>query len=187
MALPSIRHEYRIALSHVDRNLQLDTTVIAARHPSETAEHLALRVLALCLLHRDGLVFGAGLSDGDASDLEARDPGGDLILWAECGAVEATKLRRLVQQNARAEVHVLLSDPRRRRELCDGLAALPHGIRDAERVVLWQIDPALIAALARHEERRQRWTVTIVEGHVYIEVDGESFDGEAAAGALPAP
>jgi uncharacterized protein YaeQ len=184
MALPSIRYEYRIALSHVDRNLQLDTTVIAARHPSETAEHLTLRVLALCLLYRDGLAFGPGLCDGDASDLEARDPGGDVTLWAECGAVEAAKLRRIVQQNARAEVHVVLADERRRRELQEGIAALPHGIRDAERVVLWHVDPALVAALARHEERRQRWTVTIVDGHLYIEANGESVDGEAAAGAL---
>jgi uncharacterized protein YaeQ len=186
MALPSIRYEYRIALSHVDKHLQLDTTVIAARHPSETAEHLVLRVLALCLLHRDGLIFGPGLSDGDASDLEVRDPGGRIALWVECGAVDATKLRRIVQQNAQAEVHVVLADNRRRRELCDGIAALPHGIRDAERVVLWHIDPALVAALAHHEERRQRWTVTIVEGHLYIEVNGEAFDGEAAASALPA-
>lgn len=186
MALPSIRHEYRIELSHTERNLQLETTVIAARHPSETAEHLALRVLALCLLYREGLAFGPGLCDGDASDLEARDPSGDVTLWAECGAVDATKLRRIVQQNARAEVHVVLSDDRRRRELLDGIAALPHGIRGAERVTLWHIDAALIAALARHEERRQRWTVTLVEGHAYLEVDGGPLDGEITAGPLPA-
>jgi uncharacterized protein YaeQ len=184
MALPSTRYEYRIALSDVDRGVQAEATVIAARHPSETAEHLTLRALAFCLLHRDGLAFGAGLCDGDASDLELRDATGRIALWAECGAVDAQKLRRVVQQNAGAEVHVVLSDERRRRELEEGVAALPHGIRGAERVTLWRVDPALVAALARHEERRQRWAVTLVGGHLYVDADGESLDGEATSGPL---
>lgn len=185
MALPSVRYEYRVALSHVDAGVQAEATIVAARHPSETAEHLVLRVLGYCLLHREGLVFGAGLADGDASDLEARDPAGRVTLWAECGAVDATKLRKVVQQNAGAEIHVLISDDRRRRELLDGIAALPHGIKDASRVTLWKIDPALVAALAEHESRRQRWTVTVVGGHLYVEVDGRAADGEAEAGSLP--
>ena len=139
----------------------------------------------MCLLHREGLVFGPGLSVGDGSDLEARDPGGRVTLWVECGAVEAARLRRIVQQNAGAEVHVVLGDERRRRELDGGLAALPHRIKDGARVTLWRVAPALVAALARHEERRQRWTVTIVEGHVYVEVDGESVDGEVTSEQLP--
>lgn len=185
MALPSTRYEYRLALSDVERGVQLETTVVAARHPSETAEHLTLRVLAFCLLHRDGLVFGAGLSDGDASDLEARDPGGRVLLWAECGAVEAGRLRRIVQQNAGAKVHVVLADERRRRELLDGIAALPHGIKDAARVTLWRIDQPLVGALARLEERRQRWSVTVVGGHLYVDAGGENLDGEAVAERLP--
>src|SRR5262245_61671728 len=186
MALPSIRHEYRLALAHVDRGIQIEATVIAARHPSETAEHLALRVLAFCLLHREGLVFGPGLSDGDASDLEVRGGDGRFALWAECGAVDAVKLRRIVQQNADAEVHVVLGDERRRRELLDGVAGLRHGIKGGERVTLWQVESALVAALAGQQARRQRWSVTIVEGHVYLDIEGASVDGEVASGSLPA-
>src|SRR5687767_5066725 len=103
MALPSTRYEYRLSLANVDRGVQLDTTLVAARHPSETGEHLVLRVLAWCLLSREGLVFGAGLSDGEASDLEARDATGRVTCWVECGAVDAARLRRLVQANGAAE------------------------------------------------------------------------------------
>src|SRR5690242_3612605 len=123
MALPSTRYEYRLSLSHVDAGLQQETTLIAARHPSETAEHLVLRVLAFCLLARDGLAFGPGLCDGEASDLEVRDGADRVTCWVECGAVEAQKLRRVVQGNAAAEVHVVLGDARRRRELEQGIAA----------------------------------------------------------------
>lgn len=185
MALPSTRYEYRLFLSNVDRGAQLDTTLIAARHPSETAEHLVLRLLAYCLLARDGLTFGAGLSHGDASDLEAHDAGGRVSCWVECGAVEAQKLRRVVQANAGAEVHVVLGDERRWRELQAGLAALPHGIKDASRVTIWRLSPELVSALAQRDDRRQKWSVTVVGGHLYCEADGDSFDGEAEPTALP--
>lgn len=188
MALTPTRFEVRVALSDVERGVSLEETVITARHPSETAEHLMLRVLAYCLLYREGLVFGPGLCDGEASDLEARDAAGRVTLWVECGAVEATKLRRIVQQHAEAEVHVILCDERRRRELLDGIAALPHGIKDRRRVTLWRIDPVLVAALARNEARRQRWSLTVVGGHLYLDIhgdgSGESLDGEVSAEAL---
>ena len=184
MALSATRYEYRIALSHVDAGVQEELTLVAARHPSETAEHLSLRVLAHCLLMREGIGFGPGLSDGDASDLEARDAMGRVSLWVECGAVEAGKLKKVVQANAGAEVHVVLGDERRRRELLEGVAALPHGIKDKDRVTLWRISPALVTSLAAHEDRRQKWSLTIVGGHLYVEVDGEHLDGEASSGPL---
>jgi uncharacterized protein YaeQ len=190
MALPSTRYEFRIALSHVERGVQLETTLVAARHPSETAEHLWLRVLAFCLLHREGLVMGAGLCDGDASDLEERDAAARVRTWVECGAVDAARLRRVVQGNAGAEVHVVFGDERRYRELLAGVAKLPHGIKDAGRVTLWRVDEGLVAALAAREDRRQRLAVTVVEGHVYVDVDGgspgarDSFDGEVVAAPL---
>lgn len=184
MALPSTRYEFRLALSNTDRGVQLDTALVAARHPSETAEHLWLRVLAFCLLYREGLAFGPGLSDGEASDLEQRAPDGSVRCWVECGAVVAPKLRRVVQGNARAEVHVVLGDERRYRELRDGLAELPHGIKDSDRVTLWRIDEALVESLARHEARRQQLSVTVVGGHLYCEVDGEGCDGEVISEPL---
>lgn len=184
MALSPVRYEYRLALSDVDRRLDVETTVLTARHPSETAAHLTLRVLAYCLLYRDDLAFGPGLSDGEGADLEVRDGGGRVLLWAECGAVEASKLRRVVQQNHEAAVHVVLGDERRRQELDAGLAALPHGIRGGERVTRWQIGAALVAALAGNESRRQRWAVTLVDGHLYVDADGAAIDGEVGHGTL---
>jgi uncharacterized protein YaeQ len=184
MALPSARYEYRLALSHVDRGFEATETVIAARHPSETAEHLTVRVLAYCLLHREGIVFGPGLSDGEASDLEARDLTGRLTLWVECGATLADKLRRVVQHHPGAEVHVVFAGDRRRKELLAELEAAPRAIKGAERVTLWTFDPALVRAAAENEERRQRWVITIVGDHVYLEIDGKAIDGPVERASL---
>jgi uncharacterized protein YaeQ len=179
MALPSIRYEFRMTLSHVDRGIDLTETVVAARHPSETAEHLVLRVLSWCLLHREGIGFGAGLSDPDAADLEARDGVGRVSLWVECGAVDGEKLRRVLAHNSDAEVHVVFGAERRREELLAQLAAAKRVLKGAERLALWTIDAALVAALAALEQRRQRWVVTIVGDHFYVEADGVSHDGAA--------
>ncbi len=177
MALTPTRHEYRLVLSHVDADRHVEESVIVARHPSETAEHLVLRMLAWCLLRRDGLAFGAGLSDGDASDLQVEVPGGGYALWVECGAADLEKVRRVASQNAGAEVEVVFSGPRRRAELLAQLADHRKSTKGLDRVRLRTVDAALVAALARHEERRQKWTVTIVEGHLYVEADGEAIDG----------
>ena len=79
MALPSARFEFRRTLSDADRGVSVQQSAIVARHPSETAERLILRVLAFCLLFGERLEFGPGLSDPEAADLRAVDARAALI------------------------------------------------------------------------------------------------------------
>ena len=185
MALPSTRMEYRIALSHVDRGIEESLTVIAALHPSETAEHLALRVLAYCLLYQERIEFGEGLCNPEEPDLCARDLTGQLTLWVECGAADADKLRRVLQHHAAAQVHAVFAGERRLQDLLKEVAGWTRAVKGLERVTLWTLDPTLVEALAAREGRRHRLSVTIVGDHFYVEVDGEHLDGAAARGALP--
>ena len=173
MALAPTRREFRLTLSHVDRGIERAETVIAAQHPSETNEHLTLRLLAWCLFAEEGLTFGPGLSTPDTADLWTHDLTGRLTRFIECGAARGEALRKVVHQHSGAEVHVVLSDPRRRDELVAELA----GWRRAGEVTVWMIDRELVSALAAREERRQRWTVTVVGDHFYLDADGVSLDG----------
>jgi len=175
MALSPTRLEFRVRLSNVDRGVELDEPVIVARHPSETQTHVILRVLARCLLHREGLEFGPGLSTPDAADLLARGPTGELTTWVECGTATAERLRKILQHN-RVELHVVLDDDARAEVLAGELRALglPRGARP---VTLWAVDAALVRALAEHEDRRQRWAVTVVGDCFYIDADSHSFNG----------
>jgi len=166
--------EFRVALNHVDRKLEVEEAVIIARHPSETAEHLNLRVLAWCLLHEERLAFGPGLSDPDAADLWTHDLTGRLTTWIECGTATPDRLRKLVQHNPGAKIHVVFGDERRRAELLPGIAEWKRG---QEALTVWNIDQALVKALAAHDERRHKWAVTIVGDHFYLDADGESLDG----------
>jgi uncharacterized protein YaeQ len=176
MALPATRMEFKITLSHVERGLELTHALIVARHPSETLEHVALRVLGWCVLHEESLEMGPGLSDGDAPDLIARDPRGDVTLWGTCGRVPWEKLKRALSQNSGARVCALFSEERRAKDLEDELAALPRAPKELGRVEAWFFDTALVNALSS-EARRQSWTVTVVDGHLYVDADGTSHDG----------
>ena len=178
MALASARYEYRITLAHVDRAAEVSATVIVARHPSETAEHLTLRVLSWCLLYEEGIEFGPGLSSPDAPDLCTRDLTGRLVTWIECGAARWDGVRKAIQHNSGIAVHAVFVQPRKRDELMAEIAEAGRS-KEAASLTLWTLDPTLVASLARREERRQKWIVTVVGDHLYVEADGTSLDGEA--------
>jgi uncharacterized protein YaeQ len=179
MALQATRVEYRIALSHVDRGRTAEETVIAALHPSETPRHLTLRVLAWCLLHDQGIAFGPGLSTPDTPDLWVRDLTGRVTAWIECGAADPEALRKAAGRHGGAALHVVLDEPRRAAELAEALASWKR----ASDVTLWTVDGALVEALAARAERRQRWTVTVVGDHLYVEADGVALDGAVTRAA----
>ena len=44
--------------------------------------------------------------------------------------------------------------------------------------------PSLLGALAAHDQRRVKATLTFVEGHLYAEVDGEAVDGPLVRAAV---
>jgi uncharacterized protein YaeQ len=181
MALQATRYEYRITLSHVDRGRDVQETVLAARHPSETAEHLTLRVLAWCLLNEDRVAFGPGLSDSEMADLWTRDLTGRLTTWIECGSATAEKVRKIALHNAGIATHVVLDDEGRAAALVTELRDDARLRRRGHALTVWTIDAALVQALAARDQRRQKWTVTIVDGHLYVEVDGEAHDGASTA------
>jgi uncharacterized protein YaeQ len=185
MALPSTRMDFRIELSHVDRGLEASERVVVARHPSESVDHVILRVLAHCIFHEDGLAFGPGICDAEGADLWTRDPAGRLITWIECGAAPFEKLKKVVQHNAGIAVHALFSDVRRRDELLEAARALgARAGKVADAISVWTVDPRLVPALAEKEARSTKWAVTIVGDHVYVEVDGTTLDGELVSGRL---
>jgi len=183
VALSATRVEYRIALCHSDRGVDVSQTVVLGRHPSETAIHLTLRALTWCLLYEERLSFGPGLSERDAADLWTHDLTGRLSTWIECGNADSEKLKKVVQHNRDAGVHVVFGAVRAREEFLEGVARwdgqLPKGW---ERVSLWTIDPELVTALAGREDRRQRWAVTVVGDHMYIDADGAALSGEVKRG-----
>jgi uncharacterized protein YaeQ len=179
----SERREYRLTFTHVERSVNLTRALRLSRHPSETPEHLTLRVLSWMLLWSEGLTFGPGLSDGDAPDLVAKDLTGAVATWVAVGDISPRLARKVVQHNRHAEVHVVFAGQARR----DAFAAAVASERGEQprgwnRLQLWSIDEPLIAAIAQRPDLRQSWEVTIVGDHIYVHIDGQSYDGAVTKG-----
>jgi uncharacterized protein YaeQ len=182
MALPSTLHRFELALSDAERGVDRTLTISAARHPSETLERLWLRVLALAWRWRDGLAFGPGLSEPDAPDLAAPAPGGGLALAVRVGRPEPERVHRDVTRNAGGAVAVLFESPRRMEAFLEEARAL--GLARLARAELAAVEPAFLAALARHDDRRVRAAITIVADHVYVDVGGATLDGPIVRGGF---
>jgi uncharacterized protein YaeQ len=176
MALAPTLYDFQVALSHVDAGIdQPQLGFKVARHPSETMERVWLRVLAYCWRWEERLVFGKGLSEPDAPDLEARDYTQLVTRWIRVGKADPLKVQRAVDQNPHAKVSVLFDAPERLEGFVS--AAREAGAARVARAELAAVDAELLGALSEIDSRRNKLTVTLVGDHLYLDVDGQSLDG----------
>ncbi len=179
MALPSTLHHFEVALSHVDRGLDLQLGVKAARHPSETAERLWLRLLAFCWQWEETIAFGAGLSsEPEEPDLLALGPDGSTrTLLVRVGRPEVSRIEKDLARNGGARVAVLFEGERRLEafltEAREARAGRPERLAKAE---LAAVPAALLATLSQRDERRQKLGLTIVADHLYLDLGKEQVD-----------
>jgi uncharacterized protein YaeQ len=94
MAQASTVFVVTIDLSDVDRDVYEQLELRVARHPSETAAYMLVRLLAYCLEYTDGIEMTAGLSSGDEPALVVRDLTGRITKWIEVGLPDADRLHR---------------------------------------------------------------------------------------------
>jgi hypothetical protein len=78
---------------------------------------------------------------------------------------------------------VLFDSPRRMEAFVEEARAA--GLPRLGKVALAAVTPAFMAELARNEERRAKLSLTIVGDHLYVERDGQSFDGPLVRGYIP--
>ena len=105
VALTATIHSFTVRLSDVDRGVYETLEFKAARHPSESAEFLAARVLAYCLEYAEGIAFSRGLSDPDQPAIAVRDLTGALKAWIDVGAPDAARLHKAAKAAPRVAVY----------------------------------------------------------------------------------
>ena len=94
MATGATIHRADLSIADMDRNYYADHSLTIARHPSETAERLMVRLLAFAVFADPALEFGRGLSSDDEADLWKRDLTGLIELWIDVGLPEEKWLRK---------------------------------------------------------------------------------------------
>ena len=67
MALTATIYRVSVELAHIDRGVYETLDLRLARHPSETLDYMATRLLAYCLEYTEGIVLTDGVSSAATS------------------------------------------------------------------------------------------------------------------------
>ncbi len=175
MALKPTIYKAQVELADSDRNRYESLSLTLARHPSETLERMAVRLLAFCLNASRGLEFTRGISTTDEPDLWARDDSGEIEHWIEVGHPDESRLRKACGRARRISVYAFAkSTPTWWRLNGEAISALPH-------TAVWQFDWAEIVRLAAMLDRTMQLSVSIVGDIVYVDNGGISTSVEPKA------
>ena len=180
MALPSTIYRATIQLSHVDRGIYETLQATIARHPSETAERLVLRLLAYAVCYGPELAFTKGVGAGDEPDLWVKGADDRVALWIEVGTPEPERLLKAARHAGR--VVLLAGAPNRYRwdeQHLGRLSGIPN-------LTVIGLDFAFVRELAAGLERSIAWGVTITGGTLYVDTAGATLDAPLELLAGPA-
>src|SRR6185295_2522662 len=174
VALSATIYNFTIGLSDVDRAVYDTLLLKAARHPSESAEHLVTRVLAYCLEYAEGIAFSRGISSPDEPALAVRDLTGALKVWIDIGSPDAARLHKAAKAAPRVAVYTH-KDPAQLRQQLAG-----EKIHRAEALELYAIDRDVIAGLVKRLERRMNFDLSVTDRHLFISVGNETLSGDVS-------
>jgi uncharacterized protein YaeQ len=161
MALSATTYKVELDLSDLDRGIYENPRFTLARHPSETAERLVVRILAYALWFDAGLAFGRGLSESGDPALAVSSLDGRLLHWIEVGQPDAD---RLVRCSRRAERLSLLAYGNLR-VWAPRILPLVEGLSNLEIVA---VEQAALEDLAQALPRNLRWGVMISENSLFV-------------------
>jgi uncharacterized protein YaeQ len=151
-----------IDLSDLDRGVFESFDLRVARHPSETAEYMVVRLLAYCLEYQEGIALTDGLSSGDEPALVVRDLTGRVTAWIEVGLPDASRLHRGSKLAGRAVVYT----HRDARQLLSQLSGAR--IHRAGDIPIRAFDRTAIEEVAALIERRTSLAISISGGDVSV-------------------
>lgn len=172
MALGATIYNFTVRLSHIDRGVYETLDLRLARHPSESPEYLATRLLAYCLEFTEGITFSkGGLSDPDEPAILVRDLTGALKAWFEIGAPEAARLHKASKAAPQVAVYPT-------RDATPWLARLAgERIHRADQIDVQVIDPTLLASLVQRLERRMDLDLSVSDGMLYLSIGEDTLTG----------
>ena len=162
-------YQFSIDLSDMDRGVYETLELRVARHPSETAEYMIVRVLAYCLEYEEGITMTEGVSSGDEPALLVRDLTEKVTAWIEVGMPDATRLHRGSKHAGRVAVYT----HRDARQLLAQLAG--QKIHRASGIRIRAFDRGVIEAIANAIARRTSLSLSVAHGEAYVSIDDRTF------------
>ena len=168
MAQTATIYNLSIDLSDVDRGVYEQLDVRIARHPSESAEYMLVRILAYCLEFQDGISLTEGVAAADEPAILVRDMTGQIMSWIEVGLPDASKLHRGSKMAQRAAVYT-----HKGRQLLSQLAG--SKVHKSESVPIYALDSEFVDEVASLIDRRSAIGLSITEQQIYLSINGKDF------------
>ena len=169
MAQTATVYHFIVDLSDLDRAVYESFELKVARHPSETAEYMLVRVLAYCLEYCEGLVMTEGVSSGDEPALLVRDLTGAVTAWIEVGMPDASRLHRGSKLAGRVAVYTH-RDARQLLAQLDG-----QRIHRAGDIPIRAFTRGTIETIASQIERRTSMAVSVSGGEIYLSLGAATY------------
>lgn len=161
MALQSIPCKVHLNITDTDRGVYEDLRITVARHPSETGQRLASRILAYALWYQERLAFGRGLSEVDEPALWHKSLDDRVEHWIEVGQPDAD---RLTWCSRRAERVSLLAYGSTR----VWAGKVVPAVANLKNVNIAALPQEPLDALASELGRTIEWGVMIADGVLYV-------------------
>jgi len=171
MALRSTVFKAALQISDLDRHYYASHALTLARHPSETDEHLMVRLIAFALFAHAELEFGRGLSSDDEPALWQKDLTGAVEHWIEVGLPDERTLRRACGRAQRVTVVAY-----------GGRAAKVWWDQNQEKLArlanleVLNLSHASTQALAAAAERSMDFVCTVQDGHLVWSDTSQSIE-----------
>ena len=169
MAQTATVYSATIDLADMDRSVYQTLDLRVARHPSETAEYMLVRILAYCLEYQEGIALTEGVSSGDEPALVVRDLTGRITAWIEVGMPDAERLHRGSKRAGRVAVYT----HRDVRQLMGNLDG--QRIHRAEDIPIRAFDRTLVEEIAAHLDRRISMSLSVTGGELFLALGDQSW------------
>lgn len=171
MALTATIYKVSLSVADMDRSYFHAHALTVARHPSETEERVAVRLLAFALHAHERLEFGKGLSADDEPALWLKELTGEIKLWIDVGQPEEKRLRKAC---GRANQVIVYSYGGRSADLWwQQNQAL---LADRRNLSVYAVPPSATSAVAQMIQRTITLHVTVQEETVWINDGKQSVE-----------
>lgn len=161
MALQATPYKVELNLTDIDRSIYENLRFTVAKHPSETEERLAVRLIAYALFYHEQLAFGRGLSDVDEPALWEKSLDDRVLHWIEVGQPDS---ERMTWCSRRTEKFSLVAYG----NLRVWQTKVLDTVRSLKNINVVGIEQEALADLARDLPRSISWSVMISDGELFV-------------------
>ena len=166
MAKNATIYKIELSISDMDRHYYETHKLTVAKHPSETAERLMVRIVAFALNAHEHLEMTKGLSTDDEPDIWQKTLSGEIDVWVALGLPSEKVIRQSSSKAAKVIVY-----PYGGRVAEVWWDKVKNGTTRFDNLRVINFPEADTAALAQLANRAMRLQVNIQDGDVMVSVD----------------